>query len=342
VTNDSGGEVPARDNTDLDGMTEMMLRLLGPVIVGALQDDDVTEVYVNPQDREIRVDRRSRGRTSFPCTLDATRAEMFLNAAAARVGQTIGREAPFLQATLPDEVFGRSRLQGFLPPVTRGPAFAMRKRPSVVYSLDDYCEAGALTAAMVESLRGVIGWRANIVVCGGTNTGKTTFANAILLEIARAFPADRIVILEDTIELQCCSPDHLALTTPIGGKLSQLVKSTLRASPDRIVVGEVRDEAALDLLDAWATGHPGGVATVHASTGAGALHRLNRLAQRANVPSQHELIMEAVDVVVRMEGGGGSGRPRRVTELAQLDGWDEDEGFSVESMIDRGDAIPCA
>src|SRR5581483_11451099 len=112
----------------------MMCRFLGPVIRGALEDDDVTEIYVNPQDREIRVDRRSRGRASFPCTLDAARAEMFLNAAAAQVGQTIGPDAPFLQATLPEAVFRRSRLQGFLPPVTRGPAFAIRKRPTVVYT----------------------------------------------------------------------------------------------------------------------------------------------------------------------------------------------------------------
>jgi P-type conjugative transfer ATPase TrbB len=342
VTNDSGGEVPARDSTDLDGMTEMMLRLLGPVIVGALQDDDVTEVYVNPQDREIRVDRRSRGRTSFPCTLDATRAEMFLNAAAARVGQTIGREAPFLQATLPDEVFGASRLQGFLPPVTRGPAFAMRKRPSVVYSLDDLCDAGTITPWMVDDLRISVDYEYNILVCGGTNTGKTTFANAILLEIARMFPQDRIVILEDTAELQCLSPDHLALTTPVGGTLSQLVKATLRASPDRIVVGEVRDEAALDLLDAWATGHPGGVATVHASTTVGALCRLDRLAQRANVPPQRELVAEAVRKVVRLVGGGGSESPRRVAEIVHVLGVDDNGRFELEQSQAWEDVVPCA
>jgi P-type conjugative transfer ATPase TrbB len=327
----------------LSGTVEMMQRFLGPVICGALQDDDVTEVYVNPQDGEIRVDRRSGGRTSFPCTLDATRAEMFLNAAAALVGENIGRDAPFLQATLPQTGFARSRLQGFLPPITRGPAFAIRKRPTVVYSLDDYVAAGTLSPPMHDILRMAVEELKNILVCGGTNTGKTTFANAILLAIARHFPTDRVVILEDTPELQCVSSDHLALATPEGTKLSRLVKATLRASPDRIIVGEVRDEAALDLLDAWATGHPGGVATMHASTPAGALNRLNRLAQRANVPSQHELILESVDLVVLMGGGRGSGSPRRVAQIARVIGWDEDEGFEIEEVeLDTGDATQCA
>jgi P-type conjugative transfer ATPase TrbB len=342
VSEDEKALAVVSDDSAIDGAVEMMRRFLGPVICGALQEEDVTEVYVNPTDCEIRVDRRSRGRTSFPCTLDATRAEMFLNAAAALAGETIGRDAPFLQTTLPDAVFGRSRLQGFLPPVTRGPAFTIRKRPSAVFPLEDYVVDGTVSDRMLDVLRDAVAHRSNILVCGGTNTGKTTFANAILLEIARRFPTDRVVILEDTVELQCVSLDHLALMTPVGGKLSQLVKATLRASPDRIVVGEVRDEAALDLLDAWATGHPGGVATVHASTAEGALHRLNRLAQRANVPSQHELIMEAVDLVVQMEGGGASGLPRRVREIARVEGWDEDDGFMVEPVGDSEDDPPCA
>jgi type IV secretion system protein TrbB len=342
VSEEEKAPAPVAGDAAIDGSVEMMRRFLGPVICGALQDDDVTEVYVNPTDREIRVDRRSKGRTSFPCTLDATRAEMFLNAAATLAGETIGRDAPFLQTTLPDAVFGRSRLQGFLPPVTRGPAFTIRKRPSTVFPLEGYLVEGTLSDRMLGVLRDAVAHRSNILVCGGTNTGKTTFANAILLEIARRFPSDRVVILEDTVELQCVSPDHLALTTPVGTKLSQLVKATLRASPDRIVVGEVRDEAALDLLDAWATGHPGGVATVHASTTEGALHRLNRLAQRANVPSQHELIMEAVDLVVQMEGGGASGLPRRVREIGRVEGWDEDDGFMVEPVDDNEGDIPCA
>lgn len=320
-----------------DGLAEMMMRNLGPVILGALEDDDVTEIYVNPQDREIRVDRRQRGRTSFPCTLDAARAEMFLNTAAARVGLTLGAESPFLQTTLPGGIFRGGRLQGFVPPVTRGPAFTIRKPPAVVYGINDYVTSGALTSVHRQLLDDAIRQRENIVVCGGTNSGKTTFANAVLREMTIACPTDRIVILEDTAELQCVAPDHLALTTPVGGRLAHLVKATLRATPDRIVVGEVRDEAALDLLDAWATGHPGGVATLHASSPAGALRRLDRLAQRANVPSQRELVAEAVHWIVMMVGGGSTaGRQRRVVEVARVLGIAPDGSYDLTRFCRAG------
>jgi type IV secretion system protein TrbB len=311
-------------------MTEMMVRNLGPVIVGALEDDDVTEIYVNPQDREIRVDRRRRGRTSFPCTIDAARAEMFLNTAAARVGATLGAESPFLQTTLPGGIFRGSRLQGFVPPVTHGPAFTIRKPPTAIFTIDEYVSSGALDFEHRRTLGDAIRRRESILVCGGTNSGKTTFVNALLREITVSSPTDRIIILEDTAELRCSAPDHLALTTPAGGKLAQLVKATLRATPDRIVVGEVRDEAALDLLDAWATGHPGGLATLHASSPEGALRRLDRLAQRANVPSQRELIAEAVQWVVMM-----SGRARRVTEIARVEGLAGDGSYEI-TRVARG------
>lgn len=321
-----------------EGLIEMMTRNLGPVIMGAMEDDDVTEIYVNPQDPEVRVDRRSAGRTSFPCTLDPSRVEMFLNTAAARAGHTLGKETPFLQTTLPGGIFRHSRLQGFVPPVTQGPAFAIRKPPEVIYALFDYVTRGALERTHCTLLASAIARRENILVCGGTNSGKTTFANALIREISVTCPTDRIVILEDTAELQCFARDHLALTTPVGGRLSQLVKATLRTSPDRIVVGEVRDEAALDLLDAWATGHPGGVATVHASTTHGALLRLDRLAQRAGVPSQAHLVAEAVDWVVMMVGGSATGAgQRRVSEVAKVLGVGPDGTFDLHRFRVEGE-----
>ncbi len=304
------------DAEDTD-QAEPLLRYLGPVAAGALADEDVTEVYVNPHDHLVRVDTRSGGRSVFPCTIESDQVEMFLNAAAARAGVALGAEAPFLQTTLPHAFFRRARLQGFVPPVTPAPAFTIRKPPAIVYGLDDYVARGALSATHRHALGDAVLRRESILVCGGTNSGKTTFANAVLHEITRVCPNDRIVILEDTAELLCVARDHLAVRTPAGSTLAQLVKATLRASPDRIIVGEVRDEAALDLLDAWATGHPGGVATLHATSPAGALARLDRLAQRANVPPQPALIAEAVEWIVMM-----SGADRRVSRLARLRGLD--------------------
>jgi P-type conjugative transfer ATPase TrbB len=244
---------------------------------------------------------------------------MFLNAVAARLGLTLGAEHPGLEAELPAIGFRGSRLQGFVPPITPAPAFTIRKPPAVVYSLDDYVAAGVVSPPQRAAFRGAVEAHRNILIAGGTNTGKTTLANALLKEVTDLFPTERLVILEDTVELQCVAPDHLALRTSATVSLAQLVKSALRTSPTRIVVGEVRGSEALDLLDAWATGHPGGVATVHASSAEGALLRLDRLAQRANVPPQPHLVAEAIHLIAVLEG---SHARRRVTDLVRVEGLD--------------------
>ena len=298
---------------------EMMARYLGPVILGAFADDDVTEIYLNPQDGAVRFDTRSRGRVESGARLDGPRVEMFLNAVAASLGLTLGADSPRLEAELPALGFRGSRLQGFVPPVTPAPAFNIRKPPAVIYSLDDYVAAGVVSARQRGEFRRAVLEHQNILIAGGTNSGKTTLANALLKEVTDLVPAERIVILEDTVELQCVAKDHLALRTGPNVTLAQLVKSALRTSPNRIVVGEVRGSEALDLLDAWATGHPGGVATVHASSAEGALLRLDRLAQRANVPPQHHLVAEAIHLIAVVEGSNAG---RRVTDLVRVAGLD--------------------
>src|SRR5260370_27506337 len=140
------------------------------------------------------------------------------------------------------------------------------------------------------------------LAAAGAASGKTTLVNALLHEITRACPLDRIVVLEDTVELQCAAPDCLALRTSDSVRLRDLVKAALRTSPDRIVVGEVRDEAALDLLDAWQTGHPGGVATLHANDPLAALHRLDRLAQRAGAGPQAHLVRDPIHSILMIAG----------------------------------------
>jgi type IV secretion system protein TrbB len=207
---------------------EALLRYLGPVVRGALVDDDVTEVYVNPQDHQVRVETRG-GRTAFPCIIESEQVEMFLNAAAAREGVLLRAESPFLETTLPDEFFRRARLQGFVRPVTREPAFTIRKPPATVYGLDDYVRSGKLRRVHRERLAIAILGRESILVCGATNSGKTTFANALIHEIATIAPSERIVILEDTAELQCVAQDHLALRTPAGGSRSSSRQHCARA-----------------------------------------------------------------------------------------------------------------
>ena len=219
----------------------------------------------------------------------------------------------------PDEPFRGARLQGVVPPNAAAPCFNIRKPPAVVFTLDQYVEAGVLAAAHRQALAAAVRAHRNVLIAGGTASGKTTLVNAVLHEVAGACPRERIVVLEDTVELQCTAADCLALRTSENVRLRDLVKVALRTSPDRIVVGEVRDEAALDLLDAWQTGHPGGVATLHANDPLSALNRLDRLAQRANAGPQADLVADAIHLVVMIAGGSAG---RRVTQIAEVAGRD--------------------
>jgi len=186
---------------------EMMARFLGSVVLRAFADDDVTEIYLNPQDGAVRFDTRSRGRVESGTQLDRHRVEMFLNAVAASLGLTLGPDYPRLEAELPALAFRGSRLQGFVPPVTPAPAFTIRKPPAVIYSLDDYVRARMVSTTQRRQFEDAVLEHENILIAGGTNSGKTTLANALLREIADVFPWERLVILEDTVELQCAAPD---------------------------------------------------------------------------------------------------------------------------------------
>jgi P-type conjugative transfer ATPase TrbB len=298
---------------------EALARALGAVGMAALKDREVNEIYLNPESGALYADTRSRGRVAAGATMPPERAMRFLNLAASGLGTVINSARPALQGELPRDVFLGARLQGFLPPLASSPCFNIRKPSSRVCSLDQYVESGVLAPAHRHAIGEAVRDHRNILIAGGTASGKTTLANAVLLEISTVSPAERIVILEDTVELQCMAADHLALRTTDTLKLRDLVKAALRASPDRIVVGEVRDEAALDLCDAWETGHPGGCATVHANDALGALQRLDRLAQRnAGIGAQGPLVAAAIDLVVVIEGGS---RRRCVVEVAEVEGW---------------------
>ena len=205
-----------------------------------------------------------------------------------------------------------------MPPVATAPCFSIRKPAQVLYRLSNYVAARIMTPPQAQLLRQAVTDRRNIVVVGGTSSGKTTLVNALLAEVATL--GERVVILEDTRELQCAAQDVVALRTKPGvASLADLVRSTLRLRPDRIIVGEVRGPEALDMLKAWNTGHPGGITTVHANSGRGVLLRLEQLVQEAVVTVPRALIAEAVDLIVFLAGRGGS---RRVESLIEVQGLD--------------------
>jgi type IV secretion system protein TrbB len=296
----------------------MLRTALGPSIAGWLDDPAVIEVMLNPDGR-LWLDRLGEGISDTGELLSAADGERIVRLVAHHVGVEVHAQSPRVSAELPE---GGERFEGLLPPVVAAPAFAIRKPAVAVFTLDDYARAGIMSAAHAEALRHGVVTRANILVAGGTGAGKTTLVNALLAEVAKT--SDRIVLIEDTRELQCAAPNLVAMRTKDGVvSLSELVRSSLRLRPDRIPIGEVRGAEALDLIKAWGTGHPGGVGTIHAGTALGALRRMEQLIQEAVVTVPRALIAETIDLIaVLVRDAHG----RRLTELARVDGLDPATG----------------
>src|SRR6185369_16188702 len=290
----------------------MLRTALGPSIAAWLEDPVIVEVMLNPDGR-LWVDRLSGGLADTGERLAAADGERIVRLVAHHVGAEVHPASPRVSAELPETA---ERFEGLLPPVVTAPTFAIRKPAVAVFTLEDYAAAGIMTVGQAEVLRQSVAERRNILVAGGTSTGKTTLANALLAEVAKT--ADRVVLIEDTRELQCSSPNLVALRTKDGvASLSDLVRSSLRLRPDRIPIGEVRGAEALDLLKAWGTGHPGGIGTIHAGSALGALRRLEQLVQEAVVTVPRALIAETVNVIAVLAGRGSE---RRLIELARVEG----------------------
>lgn len=302
---------PIRSEAHIRG-ARMLRTALGPSIAAWLDDPAIIEVMLNPDGR-LWVDRLGEGIADTGMTLAAADGERIVRLVAHHVGAEVHAKAPRVSAELPES---GERFEGLLPPVVAGPAFAIRKPAVAVFTLDDYAASGIMSAAQAAELRRAVESRANILVAGGTGTGKTTLTNALLAEVAKT--SDRVVLIEDTRELQCAAPNLVAMRTKDGViSLSDLVRSSLRLRPDRIPIGEVRGAEALDLLKAWGTGHPGGIGTIHAGTALGALRRMEQLIQEAVVTVPRALIAETINLIaVLVRDGHG----RRLAELARVEG----------------------
>ncbi|MEW5928931.1 MAG: ATPase, T2SS/T4P/T4SS family [Gemmatimonadota bacterium] len=306
---------------------ESLERALGIPVLRLFDDPDVTEIQVNPDGR-VWVDTHSVGRKATELTLPGRKAEAFLKRVATEVGETLTEEQHQLQAELPVQRFMGARLQGGLPPCALGPFFALRKRPDRVYSLEDYRARGGASEWAVKAIEYGIARDLNIAISGGTGTGKTTLLNAILLAKTRLRPDSRYVVIEEVREVQCAAPNVVQLRTTKHVGMRELLRSTLRLTPDYIIVGEVRGAEALTMLDANSTGHPGGICTVHAESPEKALRRLNRLAMQANVPDQSELVADGVNLVVQIDRFAAG---RRITRVAEVKGYGSG-GFVIESF----------
>ena len=309
----------------------MLRTALGPAIAAFLEDPAIVEVMLNPDGR-LWIDRLSTGLADTGERLSAADGERIVRLVAHHVGAEVHAGAPRVSAELPET---GERFEGLLPPVVAAPAFAIRKPAVAVFTLDDYAAAGIMTPAQAVLLRRAVAERRNILVAGGTSTGKTTLTNALLAEVAKT--ADRVVLIEDTRELQCQAPNLVALRTKDGVvSRSDLVRSSLRLRPDRIPIGEVRGAEALDLLKAWGTGHPGGIGTIHAGTALGALRRLEQLIQEAVVTVPRAMNAETINVIAVLAGRGAQ---RRLVDLATVRGLSDAGDYVLASAAPHPDDL---
>ena len=283
---------------------------LGDAVMKALDDPEVIEIMLNPDGR-LWIEKFGQPMTMIGC-ISPAQSENAIRLIGSAIDSVPTRQEPFVEGNLP---LDGSRFSAITPPVSSGPTFTIRKKAVKIFTFDDYIAVGNLTPEAKDILEQAVADHRNILVVGGTGSGKTTFVNAVIESVARLTPPDRLVIIEDTSELQSTSENRVELTTTDFVDMQRLLKVTMRFRPDRILVGEVRDVAALALVKAWNTGHEGGLATVHANSAREGLTRIEQLIAEGKYQPIKEVLADAIHLVVFMKKFSGV---RRVAEIASV------------------------
>lgn len=301
----------------------------GVIIQGGLVDDTVTDIQVNP-DKNIWFKRKGSG---YECVgvMDYESCESFVNAIAHMSDQYLNPELPVIDDSLP---FNNERINIKVPPIVSSSAFDIRKPSPLIITLDEYRGSGIISGKQFDVIVQGVSERKNILVAGSPGSGKTTLTNAILARVAEVSPpGHRVIILEDKEELKCNVDNALYLRESMTVNMNKLLWVAMRSSPDRIVVGEVRNGNALDMLKAWNTGCPGGVSTIHSNSASATLQRVVDLACEATPNPPIELICEAIDYVIYIDSGPGMKNERLVTEIVSVDGYCREKGSFKTSLL---------
>lgn len=309
---------------------DSLIFAFGPVVMRAIEDPDVIEIMLN-DDGKLWIESHGKGMQSHG-TISASDALAILNQVASNLNHELSVKSPVVEGEL--TLFNGERFQGVAPPVVMRSIFTIRKKATKVYTMMDYCRAGVMTFPQAEAIRKALVERKNILVIGGTGSGKTTFCNAMLEELAQLVPDVRMLLLEDTQELQCTLNNRVFLRASPWTSMADLSLAVNRLRPDSVTVGEVRaGGAALALLKLWNTGHPGGLATAHANSAIEGLTRIDQLIQEVSSHPQRVLIGEAVNVVVFLQKEKSTGK-RKVKEIIKVNGYDEvSKRFCVENIL---------
>jgi P-type conjugative transfer ATPase TrbB len=316
-----------RDHEKFNRLKQKLWREFGDVILEALACNNIFEIMLNPdgrlwvQDKEIGLSYRGQA-------MSAVQAMNLIGTIASLNNKVINEEHPILECELP---FLGHRFEAVIPPVVLSPAFCIRKRAREVFSLEDYVIQKIITLQQAELMREAINSRKTILVVGGPGTGKTTFANALLHEMAlQSGSSQRILILEDTRELQSNVPNTVFLQTTPTIDFHHLLRAALRLRPDRICMGECRGAEMLTLLKCWNTGTPGGLTTLHANSAKAALSRIQELVAESGSYPKPQLIVESVNIIVSLSFHPSKGRI--VNDVLEVTGY-SNQDFQLRPYI---------
>lgn len=275
-------------------------------------------------------------------TMTASRAETIMSVLASITGKYLHNKQPYLECQIPK--YGH-RFTGVIPPVVPFPAFCIRKHTPRVYTLNDFVVQGVMQATSRDTILNWIKRKFNILIAGGTGSGKTTLANAILYEISLMFPDVRVLIIEDVAELKFNASRSIGFSISEFFSMYDALRTTLRFKPDRIVMGEVRGAEAYTLLKAWNTGHPGGLATIHANGVDEALYRFEScIRDQPNVRVNRQEIGFTVNAIIAIQnitckeeqmGEYVNVVKRKVTALRQIIAYDPDKDIYQDIVYDK-------
>ncbi len=251
--------------------------------------------------------------------MDVDARERVIRYCATACGIPVTDEAPIVSAKMPDTGF---RFEGVKPPAVEAPLFSIRFHAVRILRMDDYVSDGTVTNTQANDILQAIKEKKNIVVAGGTGSGKTTFLNMLIGELNTQSPKERLIVIEDTPEIKTQNNNTVFLKTTKDVDMTRLLASSLRLRPDRIIVGEVRDGAALAMIKAWNTGHPGGFTSVHADSAKATLTRVDMLIREASAMPLPEVIGLGIDLIIFIKANK---QGRKVTEIVEIKGYKDGE-----------------
>jgi len=286
---------------------------LGKEVMSALEDDKVIEIMLN-SDNTLWIEKLGEGMKMLE--KHTCSAQAVIHTVASYLNTNVTVQNPILECELP---LCGSRFEALVPPVVSHPSFTIRKKAKLIFTLDDYVSNNIITPTQKEVIDEAIKNHKNILIAGGTGSGKTTLTNAIIDGIVHYTPDDRIIIIEDTAEIQCSAKNNVIFRATENAEMIRLLKATMRYRPDRILVGEVRGGEALMLLKSWNTGHPGGIATVHANGAIAALTRIEQLVAEATTANSKTIIAEAINIVIFIAKTNHGRRVQEIIEVVDYD-----------------------